>query len=598
MKKLFIILICLFPVFMFAQNTVLEPGGKITNRIGGSGASNFIPIFSDALNVYHSGNLFFTGGKLLEVGDYSLTGGANIRGILNQNAGAQSITTDQTVNYLNLNSTSTTSSNNININQINSATVVTNDGTPNNNYIAGVRANVSTGSNITRAVALYGGGFSVTSTSPNVGQVYGMNGRIDQNSASGNVGVNAGMRFDLRKNSNDTRHSTQGVLIDINDFTALGRWSSATGLALGVTNAENNYGINVSVGNNKGTGSTQRGLIVSSNVDGSGVQASSIGVEINASTTNSGLLTDYKALVIGEKPTNATTMYGIYQDNDMRNYLNGFVGIRNNNASSALDVNGNVEFNGDLRPNNQPGTAGQVLTSAGSGNVPTWTSPFITSISGTYSPTANASGLSVTAGVGILHQVTFTSPGILANGNNNLGGSITARVDDDYGFIVDQIGTAGYGYAFKVSNVLKAEIIAMPNGSNSDVDFTAQRSGGGVDSWLKYNGATNTTTFMDGTNGKLKLANILVQPYGSLTTTGVFTLSNSVVYVNLASNGTITIPTTYPDGSVLELFNESTTGVVVTVTADTGETLSSSLSFSTNGEFRRLRKKGTVWKLF
>ncbi len=35
----------------------------------------------------------------------------------------------------------------------------------------------------------------------------------------------------------------------------------------------------------------------------------------------------------------------------------------------------NVQFDGDLRPNNLPGTAGEVLTSQGTGASPTWTSP-------------------------------------------------------------------------------------------------------------------------------------------------------------------------------------------------------------------------------
>src|SRR5690606_22244758 len=54
--------------------------------------------------------------------------------------------------------------------------------------------------------------------------------------------------------------------------------------------------------------------------------------------------------------------------------VNGYVGIGGEvSPSSALDVTGNLEFSGDLRPNNQPGTAGQVLTSAGPGAPPTWT---------------------------------------------------------------------------------------------------------------------------------------------------------------------------------------------------------------------------------
>ncbi len=50
----------------------------------------------------------------------------------------------------------------------------------------------------------------------------------------------------------------------------------------------------------------------------------------------------------------------------------GNVGIGTTNPTQRLDVNGNVKFSGALMPNNLPGTAGQVLTSAGAGAPPTW----------------------------------------------------------------------------------------------------------------------------------------------------------------------------------------------------------------------------------
>jgi hypothetical protein len=50
----------------------------------------------------------------------------------------------------------------------------------------------------------------------------------------------------------------------------------------------------------------------------------------------------------------------------------GNVGIGKSGPSEKLDVDGNIRFSGALMPNNLPGTAGQVLTSAGAGAVPTW----------------------------------------------------------------------------------------------------------------------------------------------------------------------------------------------------------------------------------
>ena len=51
---------------------------------------------------------------------------------------------------------------------------------------------------------------------------------------------------------------------------------------------------------------------------------------------------------------------------------NNRVGVGTASPSEALQVVGNVRFSGALMPNNLPGTSGQVLTSAGSGSVPSW----------------------------------------------------------------------------------------------------------------------------------------------------------------------------------------------------------------------------------
>jgi hypothetical protein len=56
-------------------------------------------------------------------------------------------------------------------------------------------------------------------------------------------------------------------------------------------------------------------------------------------------------------------------------FQTGNVGIKKalaDQATEALDVNGNVRFSGALMPNNLPGSAGQVLTSAGPGTPPVW----------------------------------------------------------------------------------------------------------------------------------------------------------------------------------------------------------------------------------
>jgi hypothetical protein len=53
-------------------------------------------------------------------------------------------------------------------------------------------------------------------------------------------------------------------------------------------------------------------------------------------------------------------------------FTSGNVGIGISSPTQKLDVAGNVKFSGALMPDNNAGTAGQILTSAGAGIAPTW----------------------------------------------------------------------------------------------------------------------------------------------------------------------------------------------------------------------------------
>jgi hypothetical protein len=96
----------------------------------------------------------------------------------------------------------------------------------------------------------------------------------------------------------------------------------------------------------------------------------------------------------------------------------GNVGIGNIAPSEKLDVTGNVRFSGDLRPNNLPGTTGQVLVSQGTGVAPQWKSP--SSILKTYSVFATrtripaaGSGTGFTDVTGLSQTVVLTGPATL-----------------------------------------------------------------------------------------------------------------------------------------------------------------------------------------
>ncbi|MBK5284151.1 MAG: hypothetical protein JJE25_02020 [Bacteroidia bacterium] len=55
------------------------------------------------------------------------------------------------------------------------------------------------------------------------------------------------------------------------------------------------------------------------------------------------------------------------------------VGIGTASPSEKLDVLGNLKFSGALMPNNNAGTVGRILMSAGAGTPPTWGPPLLNS---------------------------------------------------------------------------------------------------------------------------------------------------------------------------------------------------------------------------
>jgi hypothetical protein len=119
---------------------------------------------------------------------------------------------------------------------------------------------------------------------------------------------------------------------------------------------------NVAFGFNSG-----RGII-------SGFYNTIIGSNSNGGLTNG----DYNTL-IGANISNLSSNLSnnvILADGQGNQRINinssGLVGIGNNNPTERLDINGNLKFSGSLLANGISGTAGQVLTSQGTGIAPLW----------------------------------------------------------------------------------------------------------------------------------------------------------------------------------------------------------------------------------
>lgn len=74
--------------------------------------------------------------------------------------------------------------------------------------------------------------------------------------------------------------------------------------------------------------------------------------------------------------------------------LNGNVGLGVSNPTQRLDIDGSIKFSGELRPADDPGLSGQVLTSQGVGNSPTWSSVIKGMLAGAWEVAPTNSGIS------------------------------------------------------------------------------------------------------------------------------------------------------------------------------------------------------------
>jgi hypothetical protein len=255
---------------------------------------------------------------------------------------------------------------------------------------------------------------------------------------------------------------------------------------------------------------------------------------------------DVRARIISDLEPNANNAKDIGTNG--RNWRDGFFG--RNLSTVNLDVTGTTSFDG------QQGTSGQVLTSAGTGATPTWTTPTtgtVTSVSGT--GTVNGISLSGTVtssgdltlggaltGVDLTSQVTGTLP--IANGGTGQTTAVAAfdalAPTTTKGDLIVSDGTDNIRLAVGVDNY----VLTADSTETSGIKW-ALASGSGATITNDTTTSTNVfPTFADATSGALSDiytsdAKYLYKPSTGELTSEHFVAGNGI-FVN-----SLTIDTSY-----------------------------------------------------
>ena len=200
----------------------------------------------------------------------------------------------------------------------------------------------------------------------------------------------------------------------------------------------------------QGVGSSFTAYLYNTSVDTTTITSGSTKLLVSGSTGYSSILqapmSTLTPLVLKGATSQTADLFQLQNSSNTPLFVvssSGNVGINTTSPTEKLDVSGNVRFSGALMPNNQPGTSGQFLTSAGAGTPPTWTStvpatsvPFsgITSGTNTSAAMVVGSGASLTySGSGTINASslignTWVAPGAIGTSTPAAGNFTTIGV--------------------------------------------------------------------------------------------------------------------------------------------------------------------------
>jgi hypothetical protein len=203
-----------------------------------------------------------------------------------------------------------------------------------------------------------------------------------------------------------------------------------------------------------------------------------------------------------------------------RNWRDAFFGRTVHTVN--LELTGTTSFDG------AQGTSGQVLTSAGTGNTPTWTTPTtgtVTSVGGT----GTVNGITLTG--------TVTSSGNLTLGGTLSGVDLATQVTGNLPVTNLNSGTGATSSTFWRGDGSWATPAATPAGSDTQVQFN-NAGAFGASSSLTFASSTLTAPIVSASNGLVVNSATVSASYSIPSGSNAM----SVGPVTVASGQTVTVP--------------------------------------------------------
>lgn len=335
---------------------------------------------------------------------------------------------------------------------------------------------------------------------PSASQGWGLTGNAGTTAGTNFIGTTDAVDFVVKTNNTEKARVTSGgnfgiggtafdasnpekLLVDAGTTSSInvmsGRGSINNYLQLNVQNKStgNNASSDVVATNDAGT--EANGLnFIDMGVNSSGYTTG--GSSILNGISNTYLYSSGNDMLIGNSTAAKSLILftgGTATSNErMRIDGNGNVGINNTAPTEKLDVTGNLKFSGALMPNNNAGTSGYMLQSAGAGAPPVWVSSSASQAWGLTGNTGTAAGTNF---IGTTDAVDFVAKTnntekvrVTSAGNLGIGTATPAQKLDVNGTIVSSTTTAYPNYAYNSANrIIFGETTPPANETGSVIQF-------------------------------------------------------------------------------------------------------------------------------